>query len=66
MERIRELMGEDIQPMFIPSPDGDNSKATPTQQVYTQAFEERLGVERIGKSAEERRPPMRGVLPVPV
>ncbi len=64
MERIRELMGDDVKPMYEPSPDGDNRKARPTMQVYTTAFDGRLSIERIGKSAEARRPAMRIVPPV--
>jgi hypothetical protein len=64
MERIRELMGNDVQPMFEPSPDGDNRKAKPTGQVYTKAFDDRLESERIGLSAEARRPAMRIIPPV--
>jgi hypothetical protein len=64
MERIRKLMGDDILPMFEPSPDGDNRKAKSTGQVYTQVFDNRLESERIGQSAEARRPPMRVVPPV--
>lgn len=64
MARIQALMGEDVKPMFEPSSDGDNRNAKPTGQVYTQVFDARLTPERIGKSAEERRPPMRVVPPV--
>ena len=64
MERIRALMGDDVKPMFEASPDGDNRKAKPTGQVYTDAFDDRLEAERIGSSAEARRPAMRIVPPV--
>lgn len=64
-ERIRELMGDDVRPMFEPSPDGDNRNATPTHQVYTRVFDARLPAERIGSSAEAARPKaMRIVVPV--
>jgi hypothetical protein len=62
-ERIQELMG-DVRPMFEPSPDGDNRKAKPTNQIYTKVFDDRLSPERIGQSAESRRPAMRVVPPV--
>lgn len=65
-ERIRELMGEDVKPMFEPSPDGDNRNAKPTGQLYTGVFDQRLSAEPLGATAVARRPGTRVVPPVPV
>jgi hypothetical protein len=54
-ERFAELM-KGLKPMFIPSPDGDNSKAEPTGEVYTEAFDLKIEPEELGKSAVENRP----------
>lgn len=65
-ERLAEIM-KGIKPMFEPSPDGDNSKAKPTGQIYTQAFEERIIPEPLGLSALKARPTrIRIFKPVPV
>lgn len=63
-ERIRELMGEDVKPMFEPSPDGDNRKAKPTGQVYTGVFDDKLTSEPLGATAVSRRPGVRVVRPI--
>lgn len=63
-ERIKELLGEDVKPMFEPSPDGDNRNAKSTGQVYTGVFDERLTAEPLGATAVSRRPGMRIVPPV--
>lgn len=64
MERIRELMGDDVLPMFEPSVDGDNRNAKPTGQVYTGVFDNRLLAEPLGATAVARRPGTRVVPPV--
>lgn len=63
-ERLRELLGDDIQPMFVAPEDGDNRKARPTGQIYTHAFDDRLPAEKFGASATAFRSPMRIVKPV--
>lgn len=64
LERIRELMGDDVKPMFEPSPDGDNRNAKPTGQLYTGVFDTRLAAEPLGATAVARRPGTRIVPPV--
>jgi hypothetical protein len=55
-ERVKELFGDTIRPMFEPSPDGDNSKAKPTGETYSGKFDSKINEEALGESAVRARP----------